>query len=445
MLSYNKPVDEMAYLNSKAQDAITNFREKYNDEVMGNPHTLSVHFHYACKADSLPGPKDKINIRGNSLKSYIKSILSSADVHFTLWNAKKLHETAKTFADSTIILPVMESFSTKDGSTVCLVKLTGFADRLLMKDNGEMQTKFLEPNVRDYNGLKNPVNTQIRTTLQSPGTNEEFWWLNNGITILADECPVDGHKAKIKNPEIVNGLQTSHEVYKWKTGQNTQDDPRAILVKIIVATDEKTRSRIINSTNSQTKVPDLSLMANEPIQESIEDRLRLYGLYYDRKRGEYRRLKKPIKSLVGMGALAQAFIAVVLQKPDQARGRPATYVKNNPKSVYDEHIDLDFYAASILIDRQVETFLDVLRVGGGLSSNEVRNLRYYAAMLIGMKWNLSGKSAISVQDAMKELMKPLPTNELADAVSKAVKVYGALGSNDTAAKSADMTSKVLVA
>src|SRR5271170_233256 len=208
MLSYNKPVDEMAYLNSKAQDAITNFREKYNDEVMGNPHTLSVHFHYACKADSLPGPKDKINIRGNSLKSYIKSILSSADVHFTLWNAKKLHETAKTFADSTIILPVMESFSTKDGSTVCLVKLTGFADRLLMKDNGEMQTKFLEPNVRDYNGLKNPVNTQIRTTLQSPGTNEEFWWLNNGITILADECPVDGHKAKIKNPEIVNGLQT---------------------------------------------------------------------------------------------------------------------------------------------------------------------------------------------------------------------------------------------
>jgi hypothetical protein len=146
-----------------------------------------------------------------------------------------------------------------------------------------------------------------------------------------------------------------------------------------------------------------------------------------------------------MGALAQAFIAVVLQKPDQARGRPATYVKNNPKSVYDERIDLDFYAASILIDRQVEAFLDALRLGGGLSSNEVRNLRYYVAMLIGMKWNLSGKSATSVQDAMKELIKPLPMNELTDAVSKAVKVYKALESNDTAAKSADMTSKVLVA
>ena len=205
------------------------------------------------------------------------------------------------------------------------------------------------------------------------------------------------------------------------------------------------RSRIIKSTNSQTKVSDLSLMANEPIQESIEDRLRLYSLYYDRKRGEYRRLKKPIKDLVGMGALAQAFMAVVLQQPDQARGRPATYVKNNPKDVYDENIDLDFYAAAILIDRQVEGFLGGLRSAGTLSSNEVRNLRYYVAMLIGKKWNLSSKSKKSVQKAMKELIKPLPSSEMQATTDKVKKVYKLLGANDKAAKSSDMTSKVFAA
>ncbi|MGA3350146.1 MAG: hypothetical protein ABSC33_14065, partial [Candidatus Sulfotelmatobacter sp.] len=42
LLSYDKPVDSLKYLNSKARDAIRNFREKYNDEVMGNPHTLTV-------------------------------------------------------------------------------------------------------------------------------------------------------------------------------------------------------------------------------------------------------------------------------------------------------------------------------------------------------------------------------------------------------------------
>jgi hypothetical protein len=126
----------------------------------------------------------------------------------------------------------------------------------------------------------------------------------------------------VKNPEIVNGLQTSHEVYRWRKGKESDSDQRAILVKIIVSLDEKTRSKIIKSTNSQTKVDELNLLSNEPIQESIEDRLRLYGLYYDRKKGEYKRLKKPLTDLVGMGTLAQAFIAVVLQEPDQSRGRP---------------------------------------------------------------------------------------------------------------------------
>ena len=257
LLMYNKPVEEMTYFNSTVHDAITNFRTKYSDEVMGHPHTLSVHFHYACKADNLPGPKDKVNVRGDVLRAYVKSILSSAEVYFHLWNAKMLHDAVKTAMETVVILPVIEHFSTTDGSTVCIAKLTDFADRLLTKENGDLQTRFLEPNVRDYNGLKNPVNTQIRLTLNEPVTGEEFWWLNNGITIIAEECPVDGKKAKIKNPEIVNGLQTSHEVYQWKKTHKDSKDERAILVKVVVAKDEKTRSRIIKSTNSQTKVDNL--------------------------------------------------------------------------------------------------------------------------------------------------------------------------------------------
>jgi len=409
---------------------------------MGNPHTLAVHFHYACKADILPGPKDKISVRGENLKAYVKSVLSSAEVTFTLWNAKRLHDAAKNTMETKVVLPVLESFSTEDGSTVCLVKLTDYADRLLTKENGEMQTRFLEPNVRDYQGFKNPVNTQIRATLNSQLANEEFWWLNNGITIIADGCPVNGHKATITNPEIVNGLQTSHEVYQWRKNQNSASDNRAILIKIIVSTDEKTRSRVIKSTNSQTKVDDLTLLANDPIQESIEDRLRLYGLFYDRKKGEYKRLKKPIDALVGMGTLAQAFIAIVLQQPDQSRGRPQTYIKKNSNTVYDDKLDLDFYAAAILIDRQVESYLERRKANSELTSNLVRDLRYYVSMLIGKKWNLASKSAQSIADAMKEVVKPIPEDDLKNATEKVAKIYQDLGGTDKNAKSTDMRDAV---
>jgi hypothetical protein len=445
MLSYDKPVDQMTYLNSRAHDAITNFREKYNDKVMGNPHTLSVHFHYACKADSLPGPNDKINVRAGVLKAFVKTQLSSADVKFTLWNAKMLHDSAKSPVESTVVVPLTEHFSTGDGSTVCLVKLTDFAERLLIKDSGELQTRFLEPNVRDYQGVGNTVNTQIRETLLEPPSlgREEFWWLNNGITILADECPVNGHKAKIKNPQIVNGLQTSHEIYAWKSAHKGDADERTVLVRIVVSTDEKTRSKIIKATNSQSPVSKLSLMSNEPIQESIEDRLRLYGLHYDRKKGEYRRLKKPLQTIVGMGTLAQAVIAIVLQKPDEARGRPQSFVEKNMSEVYDEKVDLDLYSASILIDRQVEKYLHDLQLKKSLTSDCVRDIRFYVSMLIGMKWNLSSKTSASITDAVKEVVKPIPAADLDDAIAKAKSAYNSLGATDKGAKSVAMRHLVL--
>jgi hypothetical protein len=152
-----------------------------------------------------------------------------------------------------------------------------------------------------------------------------------------------------------------------------------VLVRVIVPTDEKSRSKIIKATNSQTPVSMLSLMSTDQIQEDIEDRLRLYGLFYDRKKGEYRRLKKAIKKIVGMGAMAQAVMAIALHKPDQARGRPETYVKDHSAEVFDPDIDRDLYAACILLDRQVIEFLQAQ----GLESDEVRDIRYYVSMLVG--------------------------------------------------------------
>jgi AIPR protein len=441
LLSYNKPVDEIKYLNSKARDAIRNFREKYNDEVMGNPHTLSIIFHYACKAPIEPGPKDKVSLRAQNLVKYVKGVLSSADVQFVPWTAKRLLDTARKVPDADVVVPVAESFATDDGSTVCLVKLKDYAEKLLSKSDGGLQTRFLEPNVRDYNGKANPVNTQIRATLDEMGAilQEDFWWLNNGITILSDGCPVNGHKMTIKNPEVVNGLQTSHEIYEWYNAHKKDKDTRHVLVRVIVPTDEKSRSKIIKATNSQTPVSMLSLMSTDQIQEDIEDRLRLYDLFYDRKKGEYRRLKKPVKKIVGMNAMAQAVMAIALQKPDQARGRPETYVKDHAADVFDPKVDRDLYAACILLDRQVIEYLK----DQGLESDEVRDVRYYVSMLIGTEWGVASRKPEAIAKAIAAAVKPIPVPNLKKATEKAMAAYKTLGSTDVAAKSTGMTKEVL--
>jgi hypothetical protein len=441
LLSYDKSVDEIKYLNSKARDSIRNFREKYNDEVMGNPHTLSVIFHYACKAAAEPNNKDKVSLRAQNLTKYVKSVLSSADVKFIPWTAKRLLDVARTVPETDVVVPVAESFSTGDGSTVCLIKLKDYADKLLTNADGGLQTRFLEPNVRDHNGKANVVNKQIRATLEemSSVTQEDFWWLNNGITILADECPVNGHKITIRNPEVVNGLQTSHEIFEWHNAHKKESDSRNVLVRVVVPMDEKSRSKIIKATNSQTPVSMLSLMSTDQIQEDIEDRLRLYGLFYDRKKGEYRRLKKTITKIVGMGTLAQAVIAIALQKPDESRGRPESFVKKNPDKVFDTSVDRDLYAACILLDRQVIDYLHTV----GMESDEVRDLRYYVSMLVGQQWNLASRSPEAIAKAIAAVVKPISLAILKTATDRAMKAYKSLGATDVVAKSAQMTERVL--
>ena len=78
------------------------------------------------------------------------------------------------------------------------------------------KNSILKYNPRSYLGLEGQkVNDSITDTVLSTTTNE-FALYNNGITILSDETYINeriGQKNKaqliIKNPQIINGGQTS--------------------------------------------------------------------------------------------------------------------------------------------------------------------------------------------------------------------------------------------
>lgn len=55
---------------------------------------------------------------------------------------------------------------------------------MITSEHGELLEYLFESNVRDYEGDVE-VNEQIRETLHNQNDKAEFWWLNNGITILA--------------------------------------------------------------------------------------------------------------------------------------------------------------------------------------------------------------------------------------------------------------------
>ncbi|HEX3717679.1 MAG TPA: AIPR family protein [Verrucomicrobiae bacterium] len=215
-------------LRQTAKEHMMRFRTKYTN-MLQNSHALVVNLHYASRSDH--APSSNVLLRVEELTKYIKSKLAMAVVNFKPWGCQQLMVSQRANPEKIVTLEKVKDFSTSDNSVVCLCTVANYA-KFLDNGSGELRTWMMEPNVRDYQG-SNKVNKQIRETLNNSVWTEDFWWLNNGVTILADACSVTGDNVTIKNPEVVNGLQTSYEVFKARA--NPSLATRHLLVKVIVA------------------------------------------------------------------------------------------------------------------------------------------------------------------------------------------------------------------
>ena len=210
----------------------------------------------------------------------------------------------------------------------------------------------------------------------------------------------------IQGPEIVNGLQTSYQIFNYQAS-NQSNKKRSVLVRVILPPDEKSRRRIIKATNFQTPVSPLSLHATEDIHFDIEELLTLYGVYYDRKKGKNRRLGRPISKIVSIRELSQAVMSIALWRPDDARGRPETVLKR--ESVYNDVFDVaaprELFAVCILLDKQISAFLSKEET---IVPDMRIDLHYYTNAWVGC--SLCGSPKPSKAENCKSLWKKIATD-----------------------------------
>jgi len=289
------------------------------------------------------------------------------------------------------------------------------------------------------------VNVDIRATLAEGASGHEFWWLNNGVTILAANCSIAGDKLLIDSPEVVNGLQTSQEIFSYFRGKpKDASDKRSILVRIVTPTDEQTRNKVIKATNSQTPVDALSLHATDQIHFDIEDRLKFYGLFYDRRKRQYRNMRKPVERIISMRAVAQAVMAIILRRPSSARGGPMKLLNDDEiyKEIFGEHNDRDIYVVCTLIDRQVGEYL-----AQHVNNLDVRrDIHYYVDLWVACE--LAGKQEPKRSDivALKKIVvSEIGQDVFADAVAKVTAIYKAKGGNAKAAKGPSVQKQLITA
>jgi hypothetical protein len=365
--------DFIGQYNEKILNTFELFKDTYVGLITKKPK-LKVSIYYVSKGVDI---HPNVQKQATDLEGDIKEKLPAAHAKVYFVGAERLVKMAQERPNDVFRLKISETPLSTSGQV--FIALTNLADyfEFISDEDGKLIKHIFESNVRDYQGKTN-VNNEIQDTLENPG-NEEFWWLNNGVTILASEVAAPGGKELVvHNPEIVNGLQTSSEIHRFYSlhQDKVANEKRDVLIRIIVPESEETRDRIIRATNSQTPIPKSSLRATDQVHRQIEDFLRPRGLFYDRRKNFYKNEGKKPKEIISVPFMSQCLISVLMQKPNFARARPSTLLEDDDSyfKLFHKNNDLQTYFLVALFGRKIE---EKLKKNKSYTTTETADIKFY--------------------------------------------------------------------
>lgn len=433
----NNPDDYKKRYNSGLIEKVNLFRNAYSGLAKTFPK-IEISYFYATQGDEVhPNVRGKVD----KLREDINKMFSGTEFLFEFVGASRLLEMTRNIPSTSRVLEVSESpIGTEAGSYICLVSLSKYYE--FISDSGSLARSIFESNVRDYQGSV-VVNTGIRTTLENKKS-ENFWYLNNGVTIITPKAVLAGKQLTIEDPQIVNGLQTSHEIYQHFSELSEHlGDERAILVRIICEEREESRDRIIRATNSQTSIPPASLRSSDEIHRNIEDFLKANGYYYDRKKNHYKNQGMPIAKIISIPYMAQVMMSIVLFKPNDARARPSTLINSDVeyKKIFSLDIPIDTYFKAIQIMKIVELYLKPDGCEEDLDRKFIANIKYYVAMMVCIK-------ITETQDNIISKLSEIPSINIAPSIleesfKEVIGLFRELGASDKVAKGSILVKNLL--
>lgn len=423
--------DFTARYNADVLEAFTTFRDTYT-RLITSRVKLKFRFYHATLASEL---HPNVIKQAEELKETIKGLFPNAVVEVTFVDSDALFDMYNAVIENRVNLKFADiPISPNQKNYIALVDLKSYFN-FIVNDEGDVRKSFFDSNVRDYQG-KNNVNSSISETLHRADDND-FWWLNNGVTVLAAEATlVNNRELQIVNPEIVNGLQTSMEIYSYfsENREALESEKRSILLRIIVPDNEESRDQIIFATNNQTNIPKATLRVTDPIHLQIEMYFKSRGLFYDRRKNYYKNQGRKPAEIVGVSFLAQCLITIFLKKPDYARARPSTLLNDEKtyNELYEKNNDLEVFYRVALLGKKIQKNV---RSGSDYSSAEKSDILYY--VLYAVIADVLGKKNITPADIKNLDMDSVTDTLIEDIRNRVYEIYKQHGGNGRVAKSAE--------
>lgn len=412
------------------------FRRSWERLATRHP-VISVQMRYVTKGDTRK-VNEKVAKRAKRLQAAIADVNPRATATVDLIGARELVDLAAEEKTYTLQLAYSE-MATADQSHLLLVRLDDYLN--FISDEGSLRKHIFDWNVRDYEGGVE-VNKEILKSLEDPN-GPEFWWLNNGVTVICSQASSQGKTLSLDDVQVVNGLQSSVSIYNYLSGAEEGDPSRSrsILVRVIATQDPDTRDRVIRATNRQTAVQAASLRATDSIQRDLEQYFFGEDWYYERRKNYYRNQGKPAARIITIPYLAQAVLAMGFSDPSNSRARPSSLLKRDAdyNRIFDPKTD---YGVYLWLAKAQKTVDGVLR-SAKLKSGGHTNLRFHTAMTVVVK--RFGERVYSPKQLVSLLADEVVVSEVppaAKAVADALEAYSketGMDRLDQMVKSGDFT------
>lgn len=415
------------------------FKDLYKKLLTKNT-TLQIHYVYASLGASV---SNDLNAQAKELRLKCSSLFPISDVDVSFVNAEQLFELSRQNPNPyrNLRLGAQPIGNSSGDGYVALVRLGDYYD--FIRDGDRIQGGLLDVNVRDYQGL-NTVNKAILDTLTN-NRETEFWWLNNGVTILARGISlVSQVEFRLEDPKIVNGLQTSREIFDYFKSNPDQiaTDRRSVLVRVVSTDEESSRDQIILATNSQTTIPHASLRATDPIHLQIELYCKKKGLYYDRRKNQYRNQGIKLCDIISIGFLGQCLISLLMLRPDAARARPSTILSDDQaySQLFNTGHSLEMYYRVARAGRKISEFLWKC---DDLTRSQRTNIFYYVIYAVCAR--IIGKDKLYAYDLEKLDLSQITQPYVNEVIRIVLELFLKSGGTDQVAKGNEFSGTLVSA
>ncbi len=338
-------------LNSKVSAALQTYQALV---VSGRVIDAQLHFVFNGEKNQQNQPIfDRHSQRTAALRIY-----DSSDLYHQIDSLVAVHKKRKpvTFSfmaeKSNIALPnndpqTLISFSIQNVKAVSF-RLPALAlCELIDKEqqiNKRTDTLFSE-NIRGFLRY-NRTNKNIRETLLSNDAGY-FPFLNNGITIIAERVNIPSnmqagyYPLEVKNPVIVNGLQTTHVIYDIYQQDKARLNGVYVVVRLYETTDNALIDKITNATNTQSPINYRDKISARRFNDYTQEIFSNAGVGYLCKRGETfdNKLSVSLQKSVHSETVLKFWYATFFEQPERAKSAKskvleelfdATTNKNNP-------------------------------------------------------------------------------------------------------------------